>query len=42
VYTGNAIVHHGYLDADAALLQKPSRMVDFARAVRKVLDGPSA
>ncbi len=41
-YTENAIMHHGRLDADAALLQKPFRRADLARAVRKVLDGPSA
>jgi CheY-like chemotaxis protein len=40
-YTENAIVHHGRLDADAELLQKPFRRADLARAVRKVLDGPS-
>jgi len=41
-YTENAILHHGRLDADAELLQKPFRRADLARAVRKVLDGPSA
>ena len=41
-YTENAIVHHGRLDAGAELLQKPFRRADLARAVRKVLDGPSA
>ncbi len=41
-YTKNAILHHGRLDADAELLQKPFRRADLARAVRKVLDGPSA
>ncbi len=40
-YTENAIMHHGRLDADAELLQKPFRRADLARAVRKVLDGPS-
>ena len=40
-YTENAIAHHGRLDADAELLQKPFRRADLARAVRKVLDGPS-
>ncbi len=39
-YTENAIVHHGRLDADAALLQKPFRRADLARVVRRVLDGP--
>ncbi len=41
-YTEDAIVHHGRLDADAALLQKPFRRADLARVVRRVLDGPSA
>ncbi len=41
-YTEDAIVHHGRLDADAALLQKPFRRADLARAVRKALDGPLA
>jgi PAS domain S-box-containing protein len=40
-YTENAIVHHGRLDADATLLQKPFRRADLARAVRKALDGSS-
>jgi CheY-like chemotaxis protein len=40
-YTENAIVHHGRLDAGAELLQKPFRRIDFARAVRRVLDGQS-
>jgi CheY-like chemotaxis protein len=39
-YTEDAIVHHGRLDADAELLQKPFRRADLARAVRSVLDGP--
>ncbi len=37
-YTENAIIHHGRLDADAELLQKPFRRADLARAVRRVLD----
>ncbi len=41
-YTEDAIMHHGRLDADAELLQKPFRRADLARTVRKVLDGPSA
>ncbi len=41
-YTENAILHHGRLDADAKLLQKPFRRADLARAVREVLDGPAA
>ncbi len=40
-YTEDAIMHHGRLDAGAELLQKPFRRADLARAVRKVLDGPS-
>jgi len=39
-YTEDAIMHHGRLDADAELLQKPFRRADLAQAVRKVLDGP--
>jgi len=39
-YTENAIAHHGRLDADAELLQKPFRRIDLARAIRKILDGP--
>jgi CheY-like chemotaxis protein len=39
-YTENAIIHHGRLDADAKLLQKPFRRTELARAVRKLLDGP--
>ena len=41
-YTEDAILHHGRLDAGAELLQKPFRKADLARAVRRVLDGPSA
>ena len=41
-YTEDAIMHHGRLDADTDLLQKPFRRADLARAVRRVLDGPSA
>ena len=41
-YTENATIHHGRLDADAELLQKPFRRADLAQAVRKALDGPSA
>jgi len=40
-YTENAIAHHGRLDTDAELLQKPFRRTDLARAVRKVLDASS-
>ena len=41
-YTEDAIMHHGRLDAGAELLQKPFRRANLARAVRKVLDSPSA
>ncbi len=41
-YTADALMHHGRLDADAELLQKPFRRAGLAQAVRKVLDGPSA
>jgi hypothetical protein len=41
-YTENAIAHHGRLDGDAELLQKPFLRADLARAVRKILCGPSA
>jgi CheY-like chemotaxis protein len=40
-YTEDAIMHHGRLDADAELLQKPFRRTDLAWAVRRVLDGRS-
>ncbi len=40
-YTEDAIMHHGRLDADAKLLQKPFSRADLARAVRCVLDGRS-
>ncbi len=40
-YTEDAIAHHGRLEADAELLQKPFRRADLARAVRRVLDNPS-
>jgi CheY-like chemotaxis protein len=40
-YTEDAIMHHGRLDADAKLLQKPFSKADLARAVRKILDGSS-
>ncbi len=41
-YTEDAIAHHGRLDGEAELLQKPFRRADLARAVRKVPDGLSA
>ncbi len=34
-YAEDAIVHHGRLDADAELLQKPFRRADLARAVEE-------
>ncbi|MGH9356469.1 MAG: ATP-binding protein, partial [Terriglobia bacterium] len=39
-YTEKAIVHHGMLDADAVLLQKPFSPADLVRKVREVLDAP--
>ena len=41
-YAENAIVHHGRLDPDADLLQKPFRRADLARTVRRALDHRSA
>ena len=38
-YTENAIVHHGRLDPDVQLLQKPYRRSDLARRLRGILDG---
>jgi len=38
-YTDNAIVHHGVLDPDATLLEKPFSAEGLARKVREVLDG---
>jgi CheY-like chemotaxis protein len=40
-YTENAIVHHGRLDPDVALLNKPYRKVELARKLREVLGPPS-
>ena len=37
-YTRNAIVHHGRLDADVSLLNKPYTQQDLARMVRQLLD----
>jgi signal transduction histidine kinase len=36
-YTENAILHHGRLDADVALLNKPYRKLDLARKIREAL-----
>ena len=40
-YTENAIVHHGRLDEDAELLQRPFRQADLVRAVRSAIDSRS-
>ena len=37
-YTRNAIVHHGRLDPDVHLLDKPFTQQDLARKVRELLD----
>lgn len=41
-YTQNSIVHNGQLDEDVALISKPWRQDDLARAVRSALDGVPA
>ena len=41
-YTENAIIHHGRLDPDIELLQKPFRKADLQRKVRLVLDAPAS
>ena len=37
-YTGNALTHHGRLDHDVTLLQKPFSPAMLAHAVRTLLD----
>jgi CheY-like chemotaxis protein len=37
-YTANAIVHHGRLDPDVNLLQKPYRRSELAAKIREALD----
>jgi len=39
-YTENAIMHHGRLDPDVALLNKPYRKADLAHKIREVLARP--
>lgn len=41
-YTENAIIHHGRLDRDAVLLQKPFRKKDLALKIREVLTPKAA
>ncbi|MEM7207950.1 MAG: PAS-domain containing protein [Pseudomonadota bacterium] len=36
-YTENSIIHHGRLDSDVVLLQKPFRKADLSRTLRRVL-----
>jgi YesN/AraC family two-component response regulator len=38
-YTENAILHHGRLDPDVALLSKPFRAADLERVVRETIAG---
>ncbi len=38
-YTRNAIVHHGRLDPDVQLINKPYSQLDLAQKVRKLLSG---
>jgi len=40
-YTEEAIVHHGRLDPDVALLNKPYRKAELARKIREVLGPPA-
>jgi len=39
-YTDDAIAHHGVLEDDVALLEKPYSRLSLLRAVRRALDGP--
>lgn len=41
-YTSGAMAQHGFLQQEAALLQKPLRMADLAQKVREILDAPAA
>ena len=41
-YTRNAIVHHGRLDPDVQLLNKPYTQQDLLRKVRELLDSRRA
>jgi len=41
-YTDGAIGHHGVLDPDTELLQKPFSFDELAQKVRKVIDAPAA
>ena len=38
-YTENAIIHHGRLDPDAVLLQKPFTKADLIKCIEKILGG---
>jgi len=38
-YTDDAIAHHGVLEEDVALLEKPYSRGSLLRAVRRALDG---
>jgi YesN/AraC family two-component response regulator len=37
-YTDQSVVHHGILDTDAALLQKPFTMAALAAKLREILN----
>jgi two-component system cell cycle sensor histidine kinase/response regulator CckA len=38
-YTDQAVVHHGILESDAVLLQKPFTLVTLASKLREILSG---